>query len=26
VTHTDVTVNQGIAIRLLKEDAERSCK
>ena len=26
VTHTDVTVNQGIAIRLLKEDAERSCR
>ena len=26
LTHTDVTVNQGIAIRLLKEDAEKSCK
>lgn len=25
LTHTDVTVNQGIAIRLLKEDAETSC-
>jgi Tfp pilus assembly protein PilX len=26
LTHTDVTVNQGIAIRLLKSDAEKSCK
>ena len=26
VTHTDVTVAQGVAIRLLKEDAENSCK
>ena len=26
MTHTKVTVNQGVAIRLLKEDAEKSCK
>ena len=26
LTHTNVTVNQGVAIRLLKEDAEESCK
>lgn len=26
VTHTDVTVTQGVAIRLLKEDAQNSCK
>ncbi len=26
LTHTGVTVNQGVAIRLLKEDAEKSCK
>ena len=26
LTHTKVTVNQGVAIRLLKQDAEISCK
>jgi Tfp pilus assembly protein PilX len=26
VTRTDVTVNQGVGIRLLKEDAQNSCK
>jgi hypothetical protein len=26
VTHTDVKVTQGVGIRLLKEDAENSCK
>jgi Tfp pilus assembly protein PilX len=26
VTHTDVAVHQGVRIRLLKEDAENSCK
>jgi hypothetical protein len=26
VTHTQVLVNQGVGIRLLKEDAENSCK
>jgi hypothetical protein len=26
VTHTNVVVSQGVAIRLLKEDAENSCK